>query len=160
MMRAALLAFCGLSLTGCGAYEAREARHALIGLSVIDLQACAGVPSQVVGLDDHELLLDYSITSNEPQFSLKLLDDISMSLGPRGGCHFLARIDRGRVAAVHYSGTVGSLDGPNAACAPLVNECLFRADRTAIPAGYDPMLLARGAAAPKAKEGAAAPEAK
>ena len=131
------------TLGGCSAIEARQARTSLVGMSAVDLQACAGIPTRVAWLDAHEVLFDYEQAAQAAPVSLKLLDDISLSLGGGGACHAVMRIAGSRVVEVHYPGAGGSLGGPDAACAPLVRECLRHpVRRAAPPEGYDAMRLA------------------
>jgi hypothetical protein len=137
----ALLLAC-IGLTGCAAIEARQARHALVGMSAVDVQACAGIPARIAWLDPQEQLFTYDYSATGAAISLKFLDDLSLSLGGGGGCHLVLRISGSRVAEVHYTGTTGALSGPDAACAPLVRECLRQPRRSPLPAGYDARVLA------------------
>lgn len=141
---AALLAGCSLAgtLAGCAAIEARQARSALVGMSAVDVQACAGIPARIAWLDQQEVLFTYDYNATGAAISLKFLDDLSLSLGGGGACHLVLRIAGSRVAEVHYTGTGGGMTGPDAACAPLVRECLRDPRRSAPPSGYDARVLA------------------
>ena len=128
-----------LILSACsGAYDAHQARTALPGMTVPDLEACAGSPVQVKQITPTDWLLAYRVQSSAaPAFSVKVLTDLDLEIGDKGGCNLTIRArEPGYVVAAHYAGTEFSTEGTNAACGPLVAECTSRADHTRLPAGY------------------------
>lgn len=127
-----------LPLAACGTYLAHDARQAVLGMNVVDLQGCAGVPQHVQQLDARELLLQYDFKTGTSAFTISALGDLNLQIGPQGECHAIFRVLRdGTVAGVNYAGTTASLAGPYAACAPLVKECVNHPDSTKLPPGYD-----------------------
>ena len=48
-----------LLLAGCSAYQVREARQDILGMTAPDLLACAGVPYKVQELSANELMIQY-----------------------------------------------------------------------------------------------------
>lgn len=132
----ALLAL--LALSGCGTVLSHRARTAMLAMNVVDLQACAGIPTKAAKLDARELLLQYDYKADTAMVALSAFTYFSLQLGPKGECHALFRVLRdGTVAGVNYAGTTASLAGPYAACAPLIKECVDHPDATVLPAGYD-----------------------
>ena len=136
------LAAAALLLSGCATYTAHEARSALLGMNQNDLLACAGTPDRKQRLDDHEVILDYDYTSDTAAFSLEVLMLGTLSLGPRGQCKAIFRMQDGIVTHVAYASTTYSLDGPLGACGPIVQECMQNRQHTLPAAGYDPMSIA------------------
>ena len=68
------------TLAGCGALTAHQARDALLGMHVVDLQACAGVPAQVRKLDERELLLQYDYKAGDSPLSMSAFGQFSLQL--------------------------------------------------------------------------------
>lgn len=132
-----LIAAC-LALSACATVQTRNARTSLPGMNVMDLQACAGIPADVRRVGPADWLLEYRFTSSAtPAFDLKVLTDLDLQIGNKGGCNLTVRArEPGYVVSVHYSGDEASTSGPQSACAPLVRECTTHADRTTLPAGY------------------------
>lgn len=132
-----------LALTGCGGYMAREARTRLPGTTLPDLIACAGVPDHRMRVDRLEWVLVYDQSSAvQPSLTasvsaLASLVKPAVTMGAAGTCRAIVRIYGNRVRSVHYAGPSGTFEGPNAACAPLVRDCLSHPDRTVLPADYD-----------------------
>jgi hypothetical protein len=130
-----------LGLASCTELSPYEARHQLLGMTAINLEECAGIPVDAAQLDKHDLAIDYDYTSGDSAFSLKVLDEISLTIGPKGLCHAVFTLHDGRVSHLHFVGTTGGLTGPLAACAPLVAECVKHRDREPLPPGYDQTII-------------------
>jgi len=111
-------------LAGCGSITAHKARTALVGLPVADLTACAGIPDRTADIGPDERVLDLTYQNDKPLLAMKVLTAFDVSLGGVGACHALFRVRDGKVVAVHYSGTETGLEGANAACGPIVRDCL------------------------------------
>jgi hypothetical protein len=137
-----------LSLSACATYTTRQARTALPGMTVMDLQACAGIPDKKVQIGPADWLLEYRFASSAtPAFEVKVLTDLDLQIGNKGGCNLTVRArEPGYVVSVHYAGDEFSTSGPQSACAPLVRECTDHADHTKLPPGYT---LARWLKEPK-----------
>jgi hypothetical protein len=114
-----------LLLAGCGAIEAHQARNRLLGMAEADLIACAGPASKnaEIGPGEHVLAVEYD-GDKTALASIKVLEDVSLSIGATGSCHALFRIRAGKVVAVHYEGNSTSFSGTESACAPIVRDCL------------------------------------
>ena len=128
-----------LLLSGCNAYQVREARQDILGMSAPDLMACAGVPDKVQELSANELMVQYDRNAdNGSLLSIKALNIADISLGRSGACHAHFRILRdGTVSGVGFSGTTFSFSGPYGDCASLIRECVEQPDRTQLPPRYD-----------------------
>ena len=122
MNRAALSLLLLVALSACSGIPA-AARHDLIGMPRSDLIACAGVPDNVATLPDGEVLEWRQDQPVQGPFTLKGPLSFELDLSGHGTCHFVARLRRGRVAQVEYTGPSGTLLGPYSACRPLVLAC-------------------------------------
>ena len=107
------------------------------------LQACAGLPDAMRQIGRDDWLLSYQFASSStPAVSVKVLMDLDLEVGNKGGCNLTVRArEPGYVASIHYSGDEFNTSGPQAACAPLVRERTKHADHMRLPDGYS---LARG----------------
>ena len=118
-----------LALGGCsspGAHVAEEARHALIGMTSDDLQACAGIPNRSKTLSDGTELLSYeqrNANLGGLNLSLPLIGGFSVA-GSGSYCHALFRVAHGRVIGLNYTGDNDDTLGRDGVCAPLVRGCL------------------------------------
>lgn len=56
-----------------------------------------------------------------------------VSIGGRGTCHVIATLKDDRVSRIAYTGPSTTLNGPLAACAPLISECEAFARKAAVP---------------------------
>lgn len=120
MNRAILSAL--LLMTGCVNIPER-ARHDLLGMERSDLIACAGVPDNRETLPDGEILQWRQDQSVQGPFTIKGPMSLELDLSGHGKCHFVARLRKGRVTQVEYTGPSGTLLGPYSACRPLVLAC-------------------------------------
>ena len=134
-----------LALGGCTVAETAtvyKARQALLGASVVDLIACAGVPAHVLQTTTDELLMQWDDTvaasSGGSSLTLTAFGFTGKLGGTSGQCHFHARILRdGTVAGISFSGP--ALADAAAICSGMVSECLIHPDQTELPKGYDAM---------------------
>jgi hypothetical protein len=139
VIRPATCLAAALLLSACATYDVRKARTNLAGMNVVDLQACAGVPAKKpTQISPTTWLLTYSFASSAtPAFSVKVLTDLDLEIGNKGGCSLTVRAaEPGYVQAVHFTNDEFSTSGPQAACAPLIRECVEHSDHSTLPAGY------------------------
>lgn len=101
-----------------------RARHALVGLSRADLVSCAGIPDQDEIRDGQEVLVWRQDQPVQGPLDLKTPFSFELSLGGHGTCHVMATLRSGHVQKIVYSGPSATLEGPNAACGPVVRGCL------------------------------------
>ncbi|MCP1243863.1 hypothetical protein [Acetobacter lambici] len=121
MMRIKALA-CLLALSACSTVPL-QAKRDLIGMPRSDLIACAGVPDNVAALPDGEVLQWRQDQQVQGPLSFKGPFSLELDLSGQGTCHFVARLQQGRVAQVEYTGPSGTMLGPYSACRPLVLAC-------------------------------------
>lgn len=100
-----------------------QAQHDLVGMGRSDLIACAGVPDNREALSDGEVLQWRQDQPVQGPLTLKTPFSLELDLGGHGTCHLVARLRKGRVAQVEYTGPSGTLLGPYSACRPLVLAC-------------------------------------
>jgi hypothetical protein len=133
-----------LALSGCGYYDARQARdplgaESMVGMSVVDLVDCAGVPDHVLqtGPDTAVAQWDYKAAGSALKATIAVLG--SLEFGAGESCKLVATVLReGIVADVAFPGSRASVtSGPYAGCSVIVGECLDHPSRTTLPAGYD-----------------------
>jgi hypothetical protein len=131
-MRRLLLAGTLMALTGCGYYDARQARdplgaHSLIGMTVPDLIDCMGKPDLVQQTGPDTAILEYVHTDSSAGLKATLSLVGSVSIGGGGGCRAVFTVLReGMAADVAFPGSYndGLLSTPYESCSPLVSECL------------------------------------
>jgi hypothetical protein len=135
-----------LTLGGCTVAETvtvMRARDALVGMNVVDLMGCAGIPDKVVQTTDAEILLQYDTKTTASTNGSSLTEALPFGLTAKfgedsGECHFHARVFRdGTVAAVSFSGPM--ISDAAAICSGMVSECLMHPDQTELPKGFDAM---------------------
>ena len=129
-----------LALGGCGYSQskmAHQAQYSMIGMSVADLQACAGPPDKTTKLNAHTQLLTWI---NKPAATGGVTVQLPLSLGgvSVGGsgtyCAASMRVVDGLVSEVHYAGDDDLAMGTDGVCAPLVRGCLRQPEPTMRPA--------------------------
>lgn len=131
-----------LALASCSVLPER-ARHDLVGTSLPDLVACAGRPDSRMRVGADDWVLGWGpVTTATPSLTaaVPVLGDLAkptVSASASATCRMMTRIQRGRVASLHYVGTSSLPIGAEAACAPIIRDCLAHPDRTVLPAGYD-----------------------
>jgi hypothetical protein len=117
-----------IALCGCSVEDSRTAQRAesgLVGLSQPDLETCLGVPNRIQTFQPRTTILSYDGTSTSSgglSVTLPVVGGLSFSGG--GYCHLVARLDDGKVTAIHYTGETNATFGSEAYCAPLVRSCL------------------------------------
>lgn len=113
---------CLLALSAC-ANVPLQAKRDLVGMARSDLIACAGVPDNTAVLPDGEVLQWRQDQQVQGPFTIKGPLSLELDLSGHGTCHFVARLRKGRVDQVEYTGPSGTLLGPYSACRPLVLAC-------------------------------------
>ena len=118
LMGIALLYF----LASCSSLP-RKAQHDLVGMPKADLLGCAGVPDRQALIEGGEVLEYRQDQQVQGPLTLKGPFNLELDLSGHGTCHFVARMSKGRVAQVEYTGPSDTLLGRYAACVPLVRSC-------------------------------------
>jgi hypothetical protein len=114
-------------LSACSVQDSATARRAassLIGLSQMDLETCLGVPNRRDRLDQTSIFSYDGDATNSGGLNLSMPIYGGVSVAGGGNCHLVARLDNGRVTAIHYTGDTDAPLAPEAYCAPLVKSCL------------------------------------
>ena len=143
-MKAAALGLAVL-LTGCGAYDVRQARDPLgrsriIGMALPDLLGSLGKPDAIMRTVPDTALIEY--VRLDPSTGLKATVSLlgSIEIGGGGGCKVVLTILRsGTVADVAFPASYSDqlFSPPYSACAPLVQEAIAHPNGAGAPAGYD-----------------------
>jgi hypothetical protein len=106
------------------AWVAADAREALVGLAAEDLMLCAGVPDRQ-GSWEESAFWTYDRTLGGSGFSVPVpVTGGTVNLAGGGDCRVTFQVVGGRVSRIGYS--AGGEFGParDAACAPVVRNCL------------------------------------
>ncbi|MBE9603425.1 hypothetical protein IAI18_00985 [Acetobacteraceae bacterium H6797] len=138
-MRSSPLFVALFALTGCGYSDSRLAHQAQInmeGMSLVELQSCAGVPDKVSRIDEHTQILTYNYKSDASggiDVSLPIVGGGYTLGGSGSNCNATFRVQDGRVASLFYSGNNDAPNGEDAVCAPIVRGCMRRPQPSMIP---------------------------
>ncbi|GBQ68368.1 hypothetical protein AA103196_1931 [Ameyamaea chiangmaiensis NBRC 103196] len=133
--RIALSGMVCVVLSGCGYQDSRVAHHAqfsMIGMSVNDLQACAGIPEKTATLNPHTKLMQYSYKpSATGSFSISPLNLATVSFGGTGAlCQMMVRVVDDQVTEVHYTGDDDEMIGTDGVCSSVVRGCVRQPEST------------------------------
>jgi hypothetical protein len=122
-----------LVLSGC-AVEQREvaerARSVLIGMRDTDIRMCAGHPTNEDKIAGGEIWMYEHGATTPGGVSVAPVLPVSpfggASIGPAGNgyCRVQLRMQNGRVAEVSYAGATSEFGERDAACAPIVSNCI------------------------------------
>lgn len=128
-----------LLLSGCGAYDTREARIDLTGKPIEAVIQCAHIPDKIVKLDDNLGEAEWSYKETAPAFSLNLTLLGALTVGGGSTCVMAISFDKtGTIQSVRFPQCTGTLTGgPDATAGVLSGECLRRLGPAVSPAGYD-----------------------
>ncbi|MGX9430595.1 MULTISPECIES: hypothetical protein [Bradyrhizobium] len=137
-------------VVGCAIADsevAQQAETGLLGLQQKDLESCLGVPNRKDKFDETTILSYDGTSTNSGGLSLASPVGGGLSLSGGGYCHLTARLDKGRVTSIRYTGETDAALSPKAYCAPLVRSCMARSPssspqrigRTAREASGEPM---------------------
>ena len=132
-----------LLLTGCGAFDTREARNpagSLIGSDVPGLIGCMGKPDAVQQTGPDTAILQWNHEQTDQGLSFSVSIFASLQIGTGGGCKMVATVLRdGTVADITFPGSfsTGLISAPYSECGPIVEECLHHPGATVLPAKYD-----------------------
>ena len=125
-----------LSACGYGASKlAHRAQLSMIGMSVNDLQACAGPPDKTTKLNPAAEIFTYEY---KPAANGGLTIDLPLNLGgiAIGGsgtyCRADLRLVDHRVTELHYAGDDDDAVGSDGVCAALVRGCLRQPEPTMV----------------------------
>lgn len=118
-----------LLLGGC-AYEdahlAEAAKGSLIGMSVGELDLCAGLPTKSEHINPSTELRSYERnvpTNSGVNITFPVVGG-GMNFGNGGYCHANFELVNGRVTALSYAGATSVAGLPYAICAPIVRTCV------------------------------------
>lgn len=123
-------------LTGCGYGASRishEAQYSMIGMSVNDLEACAGPPDKTTRLNGEAQIFTYEYKPGANNgFNVDLpLNLGGISLGGAGSyCRADLRLVGDRVTELHYTGDDDKAIGNDGVCAPLIRGCIRQPEPT------------------------------
>ncbi|MDG6093581.1 hypothetical protein LOC54_00385 [Acetobacter sp. AN02] len=123
------LSFCLPLLSSCGYFHSRSAHQAqvsMIGTTLTDLEACAGLPDKREKISDTVQILEYVYkpeTTGDISINPFGISQISYN-GKGHFCIAVFRIDEGRVSSLHYNGSTDMEIGTDGICEPLLRGCL------------------------------------
>jgi hypothetical protein len=130
MITRSLLIFSLLAMTGCAIEDSRiadRARHELVGMQMVDLEACLGVPDQHASFGNTDILTWYATSSSNISYGIPFIGGVTGSNG--GNCHATARLENGRVIELRYTGEKNATGAASAYCAPIVRSCMAQPER-------------------------------
>jgi hypothetical protein len=117
-------------LCGC-AYQdadvAKRARQSVVGISVLDLDMCAGLPTKSERISKDVEVRSYERSqsaSSGLNLSLPLIGG-GLQLGNGGYCIATFKIVDGEVRQLTYAGATASAGLQYALCAPIVRTCVL-----------------------------------
>jgi len=111
---------------------AHRAQFSMIGMTVNDLQACAGVPDKTQKLNDHTNVMQYVWKpAANGSFSISPLNLSTITFGGSGAeCLAVFRVVDDRVTEVHYAGDDDETIGTDGVCSTLVRGCIRQPEST------------------------------
>ena len=113
-----------LMLSGCGTYQAYQARTFIPGHTEPDVLACMGPPdSKTPTGTPGESVLQWVYAQSGTDVEAEL-GVYSLKLGRPGVCHVAIRFDRGYASSVHYTDVDIGPTNPDSICGRLVKDCL------------------------------------
>lgn len=118
-----------LPLFGCAyqdAHVAETAQRSLIGMSVGQLDLCAGLPTKSERINPATELRSYErseSTNSGINFTFPIVGG-GMNLGNGGYCHATFKLVNGQITALSYAGETSEAGLPDAICAPIVRTCV------------------------------------
>ena len=133
---ALLVALTALPLCHCAYHDsslAETAQHSLIGMSVGDLDMCAGLPSKSEQINPATQLRSYEqneSTNSGINLTFRVIGG-GMNFGNGGYCHATFKLVNGQVTALSYAGDTSSAGLPDAVCAPIVRTCVQQQSKRA-----------------------------
>jgi hypothetical protein len=117
-------------LAGCAepyAEMAGRAKSGLVGLSETDIRMCAGHPAAIDGYKGGEIMM-YERDAIPPGGisppATPLPWGIEVAEPPVGYCRVQLRLEGGKVTEVSYAGQTDIWGAHDAACAPIVKNCM------------------------------------
>ncbi|WP_415489373.1 hypothetical protein [Acetobacter sp.] len=124
-------------LSGCGYYSshlAHKAQSTMIGMTEVDMQACAGIPDKSKVLDKHTTIYEYqrgrniAAATTSTLIPVQSVQNIFSEIGGGDGKSCVAdfRVVDGKVQDVYYSGDNDMLIGTDGVCATVVRGCIRR----------------------------------
>ena len=127
-----------LFLSSCAGLPAQKSETKLVGMSLPDMIACAGMPSKSIATNHEDVVLQYDQNQQvQPNFSLGGIYGVSLNLGGMGTCSLIARFHNGYLGSIHYVGPSWTFGGYLSACTPIIKSCYSRRDHTVIPSDYN-----------------------
>ncbi len=129
-------------LAGCGygaSRSAHQAQFSMIGMSVNDLQACAGPPDKTVTLNPAAEILAYSVkpgVAGGLGLPIPLLGTVTLG-GSGGTCFANIRVVDNRVTELHYTGDDDKVIGNDGICETIIRGCMRQPEPTMRPVSGD-----------------------
>lgn len=132
------------ALSGCSTYVAAVAPQQVRGMSVVDLLACAGMPTQKMITRADFFLLEWDPKTPSSSGGVKTGMSLTLPLGaafswtpPTYDCHMQATVNRdGTVYDLDFTSS-NPVKGADGACAAMVKQCVFDPSSTSLDANYD-----------------------
>jgi hypothetical protein len=126
------------SLCGCGYGDSRtahRAQYSMIGMSVNDLRACAGLPDKTQQLNVDTQIFQYGYKpSANGSFTVSPLNLSTLTFGGSGSyCTAIIRVVNDKVSEVHYTGDNDEFIGTDGVCSSLVRGCIRQPESTMTP---------------------------
>ncbi len=124
-----LLVFLPPLLCGCAyqdAQVAHKAERGLVGLSVADLDMCAGLPTKTERINPGTELRSYErneTTNSGVNITFPVIGG-GVNVGNGGYCHVTFKVVNGQVTALSYAGDTSVAGADDAICAPIVRTCV------------------------------------
>lgn len=124
-----LLILPALPLCGCAYHEstvAETAQQRLIGMSVGDLDMCAGLPTKSEQINPATQLRSYernASTNSGLNITFPVIGG-GMNFGNGGYCHATFKLVNGQVTELSYAGDTSVAGLPDAICEPIVRTCV------------------------------------
>lgn len=128
-----------LTLASCGYGDSRMAHQAqinMVGMSLADLQSCAGVPDKTSRLDHRTQILTYALKNEATggvEMTLPIIGSGYKFGGGSSNCNANFRLVDDRVDGLFYSGNNDRMNGTDGVCAPIVRGCMRRPQTSMVP---------------------------
>jgi hypothetical protein len=153
-----------LTLSGCGYSDSRMAHQAqinMVGMTLADLQSCAGVADRSTRIDDRTQILTYAVDNDSAggiEVTLPVIGGGYTVGGSGSRCNANFRIEDNKVASLFYSGNNDRPIGEDGVCAPIIRGCMRRPQASMIPLNDETRALSSAYWQPPAPEPRPQPE--
>lgn len=135
-----------LLLTSCAAVETQTAESELPGMSRLDMETCAGIPTHKDAVQGAEIDT-FVLQTKGDTLALPVPLVGNLGLNSQGSCTAVWRLRGDTVDHVDFTAATGGFGEPQSACAPLISGCLaylHQQGKTPLPTPeFAPMMLHR-----------------